>query len=124
MPINKYLFIIITAGLLAFGGLIWLILKTSPQPLGWPGIVLFFSLFLIACFSFLTTLGFYARLFYTNNELYFNNFYTSLRQGGEGSFFITLILLFQYLHILNLFIVLLLTASFCFFELYFQGKNG
>lgn len=123
MKINKYLLILIIIGSLCTLGLTLLLFKTTPQGLGWPGIIFFLILFFGMSFSFASTLGFYVRLFYTNNEFFYGNFYTSLRQGAEIAFFLVALLFLQALRIFNIIVFLLLVACFIFFELYFLGAD-
>jgi len=123
MLMKKYLVSFIIIALISSASLINLVLKSSPLKLGLSGILFFFILLFIMLSSIFTLLGFYARLFYTNNEFFYGNFYLSFRQGLEGSIFIILIMLFQMMRILNIFVFALLLLSFVFFELYFQGTS-
>ncbi|MEI6221726.1 MAG: hypothetical protein WCP97_03085 [bacterium] len=121
MSIKKYIYMLAGTSVLSAIALILYIIYTSPTKVQWWGIILSVLLSFTFCFSFITILGFYARLFYTNNELYYGNFLTSLRQGAEGALFTSIVLIFQVLRITNSIVILLLAATFIFFELYFQG---
>lgn len=119
MPLNKYLLITTLTSLLLGGGLLYIITQTSPLERSWQNITLFLILLFLFSFCLLMTLGFYLRLFYTNNESYYRNFSVSLRQAVEGGSLIVTLLTFQLFRVLDAMVALLLITAFLFFELYF-----
>lgn len=123
MSLTKYLLGLVALSCSSLGFVVWCLFSLRPLQVGWwaVGLMLVAIFFFLA--PFLAIIGFYLRLFYANNALYFSNFVVALRQGAEIALFVVMALLFQSFRMLNPLSLVLLAISFICFELYFQGEG-
>ncbi|OIP98754.1 hypothetical protein AUK40_01275 [Candidatus Wirthbacteria bacterium CG2_30_54_11] len=123
MSLKLYLLGIALTSISAF--IIWLgvIFSIDPSIAAPFEFVLFYgSLFLFLCGT-LTLAGFYVRLLRSNNEFYYGNLLTSLRQASLFSLFATSSLALKGFRVISYVEISLLFIATLLFELYFSAKK-
>ncbi len=124
MTHHKYISIIGVAGLFAWLAWVLVITKLSPYENMGLGLAFFYITFLIALSSTFTVIGFYFRLWFFKNEIFYKHINISLRQGVFLSLIAMFSLIFQMLRVLNWGSGILLIFVFVLLEFYFASKDS
>jgi hypothetical protein len=120
---NRYIVIIGIAALISWVAFVLVIAKLDPFVSTGLALSLFFISLFFALTSTFTILGFYLRVWFNKNEVYYDHINVSLRQG----ILLTLIalgsLLFQLLGVLTWWSGLLLIGAITMIEFYLVAKD-
>lgn len=124
MSHTSYIFAILFAGIISLCG--WFLVLFRMDPFSSTNIAL--ALFLISLFlalaSFFTVIGYYLRVFFNKNEIFYAHIWISLRQGLLFSFFVCTAVVFQLMRVLTWWNLLLLFIAIVLLEVYFLSKNN
>ncbi len=123
MSHHRYLAVIGGAGILSW--LAWIVVLTKMDPMESTGLALglfYISLFFALTCSF-TVLGFYFRLWFNRNEVYYSHINVSLRQAILLSIIAIGCLTFQLLGILTWWSGILFIATVTMVEFYFLSRQ-
>jgi len=122
MTHNKYIGIIATAGIISWMAVYLVINKLNPiESLGL-SMGLFFVSLVFALTSTFTILGYYVRVWFNKNEIYFDHINVALRQGILLTVVVIGALIFQLLGVLTWWSGLMLVAAIVLIELYFVAR--
>lgn len=123
MSHNRYIVIISFAAIIAWLAFYLVVTKLDPFVSTGLALALFFISLFFALTSTFTIAGFYLRVWFNKNEIYYDHINVSLRQG----ILLTLIalgsLLFQLLGVLTWWSGLLLIAAITMIEFYLVAKE-
>ena len=123
MSHNKYIVIITFAAIISWMAFYLVITKLDPFVSTGLSLALFFISLFFALTSTFTVIGFYLRVWFNKNEIYYDHINVSLRQG----ILLTLItlgsLMFQLLGVLTWWSGLLLIAAITMIEFYLVAKD-
>jgi hypothetical protein len=119
----RYLLYIAVAGLLSWGALFLVVYKLRPDESTALALGLFFvSLFFALSCSF-AVLGYFFRLWFQRNEIFYNHLNIALRQGVLLSVIAVGCLSLQIMRILNWWLGLLLILAVTLLEFYFSSSD-
>lgn len=123
MSHSRYILILTVAALVSWLGFFVVITKLDPFVSTGLALALFFVSLFFALTSTFTIIGFYLRVWFNKNEIYYDHINVSLRQG----ILLTLIalgsLLFQLLGVLTWWSGILLIAAVTMIEFYLVAKD-
>jgi hypothetical protein len=123
MSHNRYLVIIGAAGVISW--IAWFVVINKLDPMASTGLAL--ALFYISLFFALTctftVIGFYFRLWFNRNEIYYNHINVSLRQALLLTMISLGCLTFQLLGVLTWWSGLLFIAAVTLIEFYFLARQ-
>lgn len=123
MTIKYQLFGIFTATLLALGIFLAIFFNSDPYIADvFTKTAFFVSLFLFIS-GFLTFLGFYLRVYFSNREVIYNNLPVAFRQAVLVSFLLTGLLALQSLRVLSLWDTIIFVVVVILIELYFRSRK-
>lgn len=123
MSHTTYIVAILLAGILSLLGWFLVIWRLDPFSSTNLALVLFFVSLFFALASFFTVVGYYLRVLFNRNEIYYSHIIISLRQGILFALFICLSLGFQIMRVLKWWNVALLFAAIVLLEVYFISKS-
>ncbi len=124
MTHSKYISIIGVAGLFSWFAWILVITRFSPYENMGFALAFFYITFLIALSSTFTVIGFYFRLWFFKNEIFYKHINIALRQGIFLALIAIFSLIFQMLRVLNWGSGILLIFVFVLLEFYFSSKEN
>jgi hypothetical protein len=123
MSHNRYVMIIGAAGLISWIAFYLVLSRLTPYETSGIALGLFFvSLFFALACSF-TVIGFYLRVYFNRNEIYYDHINVSLRQGVLLTLIALGCLLFQLLGVLTWWSGLLLIGAVTLVEFYLVAKG-
>ncbi len=123
MSHHRYLAIIGAAGVISWVAWVMVVNKLDPMESTGPALALFYiSLFFALTCSF-TVIGFYFRLWFNKNEIYYSHINVSLRQAVLLTLIALGCLTFQLLDILTWWSGLLFIATVTLIEFYFLARQ-
>ena len=117
-----YLTSIFIATFFSWAGWITVITRVNPFGRSISLVLFYFSLFFALAGTF-TLIGFYLRLFFSKNEIYFKNINISLRQGTLLSLCTIAALIFQSMRVLTWITGILLVSIVVLLEIYLITDN-
>jgi len=108
-----------------FSWLAWLLVISHINPFSMPtlALVLFFITLFLAISTTFSITGYYLRLWFNKDEIYFYHLTVSMRQGILLATLICLALIFQILRVLTWWDGLLLVTAITLIEFYFLTKE-
>lgn len=120
---SVYIFSIVLSAVIGWIG--WLLVWLRMDPFGSTvlAVTLFFLSLFIALSSTLALIGYYLRLMFRRNEIFYEHIIISLRQGMLLSFFVCGSLGFQKFKVLNWWNALLFLVTIMLVEAYFLSKE-
>jgi len=124
MKIKNNLFILFCIILFTFGFFILLLINTNPFEADYLTITMFFLTLYIFITGLLTFIGFYYRIKKSNNEIFYANFYPSLRQASLISLILVGLLVLSSLKVLTWWDGIMFSLAIILLELFFQNKNN
>ena len=124
MTHHKYIGIITSAGIISWIAWALVITKMSPYESMGPSLTFFFVTLFIALTTTLTALGFYFRLWFFKNEIFYKHINVSLRQGVFLSLVAVFSLVFQMIKVLTWWSGILLVSAAVLLEFYFSSKDS
>jgi len=114
MTLKKYLFLMIFATLMCWGGLITVLIFVNPYETGAVGFLFFYTALFLSLAGFFSILGFIFRWLLKKNEFVYNQVKTALRQALLLSFLLIVILFLQAKNLLvwwNIILLVLLLSG-------------
>jgi len=123
MSHNRYLIIIGVAALISWLAFFLVVSKLDPFVSTGLSLALFFISLFFALTSSFTIIGFYLRVWFNKNEVYYDHINVSLRQGILLTFIALGSLLFQLLGVLTWWSGLLLIGAITMIEFYLVAKD-
>ncbi len=124
MSHNKYLAVIASAGVVSWMAWLVVLFKLDPKESTGLALGLFYISLFFALTSTFTLTGYYLRLWFNRNEVYYDHINVSLRQAVLLSVIALGCLTFQLLGILTWWLGLLFIGSVTLVELYFLARQG
>ena len=124
MTHHRYIGIISSAGIISWIAWLLVLTKMSPYESMGPSLTFFFITLFIALTTTLTALGFYFRLWFFKNEIFYKHINVSLRQGVFLSLVAVFSLVFQMIKVLTWWSGILLVAAAVLLEFYFSSKDS
>jgi len=124
MTHHRYIGIITSAGIISWIAWALVITKMSPYESMGPSLTFFFVTLFIALTTTLTALGFYFRLWFFKNEIFYKHINVSLRQGVFLSLVAVFSLVFQMIKVLTWWSGILLVSAAVLLEFYFSSKDS
>jgi len=124
MNLSTYLAGIGISTILCWLAWILTVMNIDPYTGGTWGVLSFFVSLFFALVGTLSFVGFYIRLWFTSNELYYENITISFRQAILASLCVIGILGLQALSIFNIFNGILLVLSIILLEFYFLARRS
>ena len=124
MTHHRYIGIITSAGVISWIALFLVLTKMSPYESMGPSLTFFFITLFIALTTSLTALGFYFRLWFFKNEIFYKHINVSLRQGVFLSLVAVFSLVFQMIKVLTWWSGILLVSAAVLLEFYFSSKDS
>ncbi len=122
MKTRIYLFIFFCITLFSLGFFILIFSNVDPYSSDTLTISMFFISLFIFLTGLLTLIGFYLRVKFTNNEVFYANFKPSLRQATLFSLAFSGVLILNSLQVLTWWDGIMFALSILLVELYFQNK--
>lgn len=123
MSIKSQLFGLFTVTLLALGIFLAIFLNSDPNVADiFTKTAFFVSIFLFTG-GFLTFLGFYLRIYFSNREVIYNNLPIAFRQAVLISFLLTGLLALQSLRVLSIWDAIIFVVVVILIELYFRSRK-
>jgi len=123
MSHTHYIIGILLAGILSLIGWFLVLFRLDPFSSTNIALILFFVSLFFALASFFTVMGYYLRVFFNKNEIYYAHILISLREGILFGFFVCIALIFQILRVLTWWNLLLLFLAIMLLEVYFLSRN-
>lgn len=123
MKTKSYLFVLFCVTLFSLGFSVFMFLNINPYTSDALTIGMFFLSIFIFLTGIITLLGFYFRVKITNNEVFYANFFPSLRQATLLSIVIVGLLILKSLKVLAWWDGIMFALAIALLELYFQNKN-
>ena len=124
MTHHRYIGIITSAGIISWIAWGLVLTKMSPYESMGPSLTFFFITLFIALTTTLTALGFYFRLWFFKNEIFYKHINVSLRQGVFLSLVAVFSLVFQMIKVLTWWSGILLVSAAVLLEFYFSSKDS
>ena len=124
MTHNRYISMLMVAGLIAWVGWFLVVFKLSPGESVELALLLFFLTFFIALSSLFTVFGFYFRLWLFKNEIFYKHINIAFRQGLILSLITIFCLVFQMIKLLNWWSGSLVVSIAVLLEFYFSSKDS
>ena len=122
MSLRNYLFWLFVGTLLALGVFLAILFNTDPQQADFLTKSAFFISLFLFLMGFLTFLGFYLRVYFSNREIIYANLPIALRQAGLISFLLVGIIVLQALRVLTVWSAVILILMVVLMEMYFRTK--
>lgn len=123
MTLGTYLIGISVSTVLCWAAWVLTLFNLDPSNAGTWGFLSFFTSLLFALIGTLTIIGFYLRIWFSQNEYYYENITISFRQAILASISIMGLLVLQALKILNIFDGVLFVLSIILLESYFLARR-
>lgn len=123
MSLSTYLLGIAVSTILCWLSWILTVININPETAGALGFASFFASLFFAIVGTLTLLGFYARLWFTHNQMYYQNIGTSFRQGLFFGSAVISLLVMQAIRLFNWWNGILIIMIFVLLELYFLARK-
>lgn len=124
MSHTTYITGILLAGILSLIGWFVVLFRMDPFSSTNVALVLFFVSLFFALASFFAVIGYYLRVFFNRNEIYYSHILISLREGILFSFFVCIALIFQIIRVLTWWNLLLLFVAIMLLEAYFLSRSN
>lgn len=124
MSHTTYIVAILLAGIMSLFGWILVIWRLDPFSSTSIALTLFFISLFFALASFFTVIGYYLRVLFNRNEIYYSHILISLRQGILFGLFICINLGFQIMRVLKWWNMLLLFIAVILVELFFLSRSN
>jgi hypothetical protein len=123
MSLKAFIIGLTSTCVLGLGVWIWTLLTVDPTRATLFEFILFFAALFIWLVALFALVLFVVRLFRTNNEFFYGNVVTSLRQGGFVASYIVILSVLQAMRLLMWGEVVLILMAFALFEMYFWAKR-
>ncbi len=123
MTHNKYILILTVAALIGWLAFYLVINKLDPFASTGLALAMFFISLFFALTSTFTIIGYYFRVWFNKNEIYYDHINVSMRQGILLTLITLGCLLFQLLSVLTWWSGLLLILSISMIEFYLVAKD-
>ncbi len=120
----RYIGIITIAGIISWTAWYLVINKLSVYESMGVSLTFFFITLFIALTTTLTALGFYFRLWFFKNEIFYKHINVSLRQGVFLALVAMFSLIFQMIRVLSWWSGILLVIAAVLLEFYFSSKDS
>jgi hypothetical protein len=124
MSHTHYIIGILLAGILSLIGWFLVLFRLDPFSSTNIALILFFVSLFFALASFFTVIGYYLRVFFNKNEIYYAHILISLREGILFGFFVCITLIFQIIRVLTWWNLLLLFLAIMLLEVYFLSRGN
>jgi hypothetical protein len=124
MSHTHYIIGILLAGILSLTGWFLVLFRLDPFSSTNIALILFFVSLFFALASFFTVIGYYLRVFFNKNEIYYAHILISLREGILFGFFVCITLIFQIIRVLTWWNLLLLFLAIMLLEVYFLSRGN
>src|SRR6185436_14939849 len=121
---TTYISAVLAAGVLSLLGWFLIVLRLDPFASTNIALVLFFISLFFALASFITVIGYYLRVVFNKNEIYYSHLLVSLREGILFALFVCLALGFQIMRVLTWWNLLLLFFAVFLLEVYFISRRS
>jgi len=123
MTYNKYIRVIGFAGLLSWLAFILVINKLSPYESMTISLIFFYLTLFIALACTFAVFGFYFRVWFSGNEIFYRHINVALRQGIFLSLLSILSLVLQMMKLLNWLTGILIIVVAVLLEFYFSARD-
>jgi len=123
MTHNKYIGIIGVTGVISWLAVYLVINKLNPMESMSLSLILFFVSLFFALTSTFTIVGYYFRVWFNRNEIYYDHINISFRQGILLTLVVVGALVFQLLRVLTWWSGLMLVGVIMLIEFYFLAKE-
>ena len=124
MTHHRYIGIITVAGAISWIAWFLVLTKLSPYESMGPALTFFFVTLFIALATTLTAIGFYFRLWFFKNEIFYKHINVALRQGVFLSLVAVFSFVFQMMRVLTWWSGILLIVVAVLLEFYFSSKDS
>lgn len=123
MSHTSYITLILLAGILSLFGWFVVVLRLDPFASTNMAVALFFISLFLSLASFFTVIGYYARVLFNKNEIYYSHVIISLREGILFAVFVSIALIFQIMRVLTWWNMVLLFMAIALLEVYFLSRH-
>ncbi len=123
MSHTTYISAILVAGIMSLIGWFLVLFRLDPFASTNIALGLFFVSLFFTLVSFFTVIGYYLRVFFNRNEIYYSHILISLREGILFAFFVCIALGFQVMRVLTWWNLILLFIAIFLLEAYFIARS-